>query len=76
MMTGPLLSTSTLTVRETVWPLAAFAVSVYSVSARAVGRPVEIRAYADRVELRQDGRIVGDHRRCFGRERTVFEPWH
>ncbi len=48
----------------------------YSVSARAVGRPVEIRAYADRIELRQDGRIVGDHHRCFGRERTVFDPWH
>jgi hypothetical protein len=46
------------------------------VSARAVGRPVEIRAYADRVELRQDGRIVGEHRRCFGREQTVFDPWH
>ena len=48
----------------------------YSVSARAVGRPVEIRAYADRIELRQDGRVVGDHRRCFGREQTVFDPWH
>jgi hypothetical protein len=30
----------------------------YSVSAHAVGRPVEIRAYADRIELRQDGRLV------------------
>src|SRR3954469_10182796 len=48
----------------------------YSVSARAVGRPVEIRAYADRIELRQDGRVVGDHCRCFGRDRTVFDPWH
>ena len=48
----------------------------YSVSARAVGRPVEIRAYADRIELRQDGRVVGDHRRCFGRDQTVFDPWH
>jgi transposase len=48
----------------------------YSVSARAVGRPVEIRAYADRIELRQDGRAVGDHRRCFGRDQTVFDPWH
>jgi transposase len=48
----------------------------YSVSAHAVGRPVEIRAYADRIEVRQDGRIVGDHHRCFGRERTVFDPWH
>jgi hypothetical protein len=48
----------------------------YSVSARAVGRPVEIRAYADRIELRQDGRVVGDHQRSFGRDQTVFDPWH
>jgi transposase len=48
----------------------------YSVAASAVGRPVEIRAYADRIELRQDGRIVGQHRRCFGRDQTVFDPWH
>ena len=48
----------------------------YSVAASAVGRPVEIRAYADRIELRQDGRIVGEHRRCFGRDQTVFDPWH
>jgi hypothetical protein len=56
--------------------LAQFDKNKYSVSARAVGRPVEIRAYADRIELRQDGRVVGDHRRCFGREQTVFDPWH
>lgn len=48
----------------------------YSVSARAVGRPGEIRAYADRIELRRDGRVVGDHHRCFGRDQTVFDPWH
>jgi len=48
----------------------------YSVAAGAVGRPVEIRAYAERIELRQDGRIVGEHARCFGRDRTVFDPWH
>jgi len=48
----------------------------YSVAASAVGRPVEIRAYADWIELRQDGRIVGEHPRCFGRDRTVFDPWH
>jgi DNA replication protein DnaC len=56
--------------------LAQFDKNKYSVSARAVGRPVEIRAYPDRIELRQDGRVVGDHRRCFGREQTVFDPWH
>ena len=45
-------------------------------SAHAIGRPVEIRAYADRIELRQDGRPVGEHARCFGRDQTVFDPWH
>jgi hypothetical protein len=48
----------------------------YSVSAHAIGRPVEIRAYADRIELRQAGRTVGTHARCFGRDQTVFDPWH
>src|SRR5215469_4047415 len=48
----------------------------YSVAASAIGRPVEIRAYADRIELRQDGRSVGKHRRCFGRDQTIFDPWH
>jgi len=48
----------------------------YSVTAGAVGRPVEIRAYAERIEFRQDGRVVGEHRRCFGRDQTIYDPWH
>ena len=48
----------------------------YSVMASAVGRSVEIRAYAERIEIRQDGRLVGDHPRCFGRGRTIYDPWH
>jgi transposase len=48
----------------------------YSVAAGAVGRPVEVRAYAERIEIRQDGRVVGEHRRSFGRDRTVYDPWH
>jgi transposase len=48
----------------------------YSVSAHAIGRPVEIRAYADRIELRQAGQLVGEHARCFGRDQTRFDPWH
>ena len=48
----------------------------YSVSARAVGRPVEIRAYAERVEFWQDGQVVGRHGRVFGRGKTVYDPWH
>ena len=48
----------------------------YSVTASAVGRPVEIHAYADRVVIRHDGRIVGEHPRAFGRGATVYDPWH
>ena len=48
----------------------------YSVKASAVGRPVEIHAYADRIVIRQDGIVVGEHRRRFGREETTYDPWH
>jgi transposase len=48
----------------------------YSVRATAVGRPVEIHAYADCIRIRQDGEIVGEHQRCFGRGQTVYDPWH
>ncbi len=48
----------------------------YSVDARAVGRPVEIRAYADRLECWQDGRIVGRHDRAFVRGKTIYDPLH
>ena len=48
----------------------------YSVTAGAVGRPVEVHAYADRIVIRQDGRIVAEHPRSFGRGETVYDPWH
>src|SRR6201986_4297269 len=43
----------------------------YSVAANAVGRPVEGQAYADRIVIRQDGRIVAEHPRSFGRGETT-----
>src|SRR5439155_675896 len=42
----------------------------------AVGRPVEVHGYADRIVIRQDGRIVAEHPRSFGRGDTVYDPWH
>ena len=38
--------------------------------------PVEIHAYADRIVIRQDGRIVAEHERSFGRGKTIYDPWH
>ncbi len=48
----------------------------YSVSASAVSRPVDIHANADRVVIRQDGGIVAEHRRSYGRGATIYDPWH
>ena len=48
----------------------------YSVASHAVGRPVEVQAYADKIILRQDGAIVAEHVRSFARGATVYDPWH
>ena len=48
----------------------------YSVNASAVGRPVDIHAYADRIIVRQDGRVVAEHARHHGRGETIYDPWH
>lgn len=61
-------------VLASVWKtcLVRFDNNKYSVAASAVGRrskfmPMRI--------IRQDGRIVADHRRSFGRGDTVYDPW-
>ena len=48
----------------------------YSVEARAVGRPVDVRAYADRIVIRQDGETVAEHPRSFERGKITYNPWH
>ena len=48
----------------------------YSVMSKAVGRPVEVHAYAERIVIKQDGIVVGEHARKFGRNQTAYDPWH
>ena len=36
----------------------------------------KIHAYADRIVIRQDGAVVAEHPRCFGRGETIYDPWH
>jgi len=48
----------------------------YSVASIAVGRPVDVHAYADRIVLKQDGIVVGEHSRLFGHNQTAYDPWH
>jgi transposase len=48
----------------------------HSVAARAAGRRVQLRAYADRIAVFLDGERVAEHARRFGRHQTVYDPWH
>ncbi|MYG64819.1 MAG: IS21 family transposase [Synechococcus sp. SB0675_bin_7] len=48
----------------------------YSVEARASEQAAEVFAYADRVDIRLDGELVGSHPRSFARGRTVYDWLH
>ncbi len=48
----------------------------YSVMATAVGRPVDVYAYADRIVIKQNGTVVGEHPRSFARNQVAYDPWH
>jgi hypothetical protein len=48
----------------------------YSIEAKAANRPVQLRAYADRVVVRFDGEVVATHERVFGRDRVRYNPLH
>ena len=48
----------------------------YSVASSAAAKPVELKAYADRVVIRHQGKIVAIHARCFGRDQVIYDPWH
>lgn len=46
----------------------------YSVLSTAVGRPVEVHAYADRVVVKQDGTVIAEHRRSSDAARRSMIP--
>jgi hypothetical protein len=48
----------------------------YSVMAKAARRAVQVRAYADRIVVRLGDEVIAEHARHFGRDRTIYDPWH
>ena len=48
----------------------------YSVDPTVIGRLVDVTADLDRVKVRADGRLVGDHPRVWARGSTVTDPVH
>jgi transposase len=63
-------------VRVSTTALVSYDRNRYSVNALAVGKPVMIRAYADRIVIVHDGNVIGDHHRQFGRDKTIYDAWH
>jgi len=49
--------------------------NLYSVPA-AVGKTVEVRLYPSHVEVRDEGRTVARHERCYERNQQVLELEH
>ncbi|MGO9268147.1 MAG: IS21/IS408/IS1162 family transposase [Candidatus Binataceae bacterium] len=49
--------------------------NLYSVPA-APGRTVEVRLYPNDVEIRDEGRCIARHERCYGRQQQVLELEH
>ena len=48
----------------------------YSVLSTVARRTVQVRAYADRIVVRCGEEVVAEHPRSFGRNRTIYDPWH
>jgi len=48
----------------------------YSVPAEYAGQRVSLRATATHIRLVADGQQLAEHRRSFGRERQILDPWH
>lgn len=64
------------TARVSLTSLVNFDRNRYSVQVTAVSKIVTIRAYADRISFIFNGQLIGLHRRQFGRDKTIYEPWH
>jgi transposase len=63
-------------VRVSTTSLVAFDRNHYSVDSAKAKRTAQVRAYADRVVIVSGGEVVGEHPRQFGRDKTIYDPWH
>jgi transposase len=48
----------------------------YSVDSRFAGKTATIRVTADRIQVIGNGELIADHQRQFGRDKTIYDPWH
>lgn len=53
-----------------------YATNCYSAECGYVGKPVQIRVYAKEIVITYKEKIIGRHRRSFGRYERIYDPWH
>ncbi len=63
-------------VRATTTCLVTHERNKYSVNAKAAGRMVLVRVYAERIVVWLDNEIVAEHERSFARDAVIYNPWH
>jgi len=64
------------TVRVSSTCLVHFDRNHYSVDSARAKRTAQVRVYADRVVVVSDGEVIAEHVRHFGRDKTIYDPWH
>jgi hypothetical protein len=48
----------------------------YSAPAVWAGKVISVKVTAGRLRLVADGDIIAEHKRCFDRDKFIFNPWH
>jgi len=48
----------------------------YSVDSKVTGHTATVRATATLIQVIKNGAVVGEHIREFGRDKTLYNPWH
>lgn len=48
----------------------------YSVDCSYAHHTASLRAYATRLEVTISGKVISEHKRHFGKEKTIYNPWH
>lgn len=53
-----------------------YATNFYSVECAYVGQVVQVRIDAKQMVILHQGKVIGSHPRCFGRNQRIYDPWH
>jgi transposase len=66
----------TLPVRANRLSLVTFQTNRYSVPVESTHHSLFLRAFVDRVEITNGGKVVAVHPRCYEREQDILDPFH